>query len=293
MASAPEVRVATAADRAAVVELLVAQMRDHGIATPADAIGNTVDALLARPRRARFLLALERGRAVGVAAVSFGWPIEHGARAAWLEELFVVPDARARGIGTRLLEAAIELVRGHGGCAIDLEVEHGHERVASLYDRHGFRPLARTHWVKRLDPAPAPARPAVGAATGGCFCGAVRYAITGPLRDASHCHCSSCRRTAGAPLVTWATYPRGAFRLTRGTPRELRSSPPVTRTFCGACGTPLTYLTRDEPEWIDVTVISLDDPDAVTPDDHIWTEHRLPWLDLDDDLPRWRRGQGA
>ncbi len=287
----PDIRHATAADRDVVIDLLVAQLRDHAIPTPAVDLARTVDALLLRPQRARFLLAVAGGRAIGLAAVSFGWPLEHGGRGAWLEELFVIPEARGRGTGTRLLEAALDVARGQGAVAVDLEVERGHERAASLYRRHGFTPLERTRWAKRLPPARAAApTPAPEVVAGGCFCGAVRYEIRGRLREASHCHCASCRRAAGAPVVTWATYPRHALRVTRGTAKELHSSPPVTRTFCPACGTPLTYFTRDEPEWIDVTVGSMDDPAAVPPADHIWTTSQLAWLAIDDDLPRWPRG---
>ncbi len=288
-----EIRPATIADRDAVADLLVAQLRGHAIATPAADLARTVAALLARPQRARFLLAVAGARAVGLAVVSFGWPVEHGGRGAWLEELYVVPEARGQGTGTRLLDAALDAARTHGAVAVDLEIERGHERAASLYRRHGFTPLERTRWVKRLTSAggTSPSPPAVVA--GGCFCGAVRYEIRGHLREASHCHCPSCRRAAGAPVVTWATYPRDALRFTRGTAKELRSSPPVTRTFCAACGTPLTYVTRDEPEWIDVTVGSMDDPDAVPPVDHIWTTSQLGWLAIDDDLPRLPRGHRA
>ena len=284
-----EVRIAAPADREAVVELLVAQLRDHQIATPAADVAHTVDALLARPRRARLLLALDGDRAVGVAALAFTRPIEHGGKAAWLEELYVVPEARQHGAGTRLLEAALEVARTEGVVAVDLEIERGHERVASLYARHGFRPLARQHWVKRFEPEPAPVPPRPGVVEGGCFCGAVRYEVRAVPREVSHCHCGMCRRVSGAAVVTWATYPSEAVRFVRGTPAELHSSPPVTRTFCGACGTPMTWCSREEPEWIDVTVGSMDAPEAMAPDDHIWAASRLRWLELDDDLPRLPR----
>jgi len=91
--------------------------------------------------------------------------------------------------------------------------------------------------------------------------------------------------------VTWATWPRDGV-VVRGTPATLRSSPPVTRTFCGTCGTPLTYHSTAEPDWIDVTVASMDHPDALAPDDHIWTTSRLSWLVLDDDLPRHPHDHG-
>jgi GNAT superfamily N-acetyltransferase len=286
MGTEPAIRIATASDRDAVVELLVAQLRDHAIPTPAGDVARTVDALLTRPHRACVLVAVA-GRAVGVAALSFAWPIEHGGRGAWLEELYVLPEARGRGTGERLLQAALGVARARGVVAVDLEVERDHARVASLYARHGFRPLDRTHWVARLEPSPATSHPRPARVAGGCLCGAVRYEIDAPPREVSHCHCASCRRAAGSPVVTWATYPAPAVRIVRGAPAEFRSSPPVTRTFCGACGTPLTYATRDEPEWVDVTVCSMDVPETMAPDDHIWMGARLPWLEVDDDLPRW------
>ena len=287
---APEIRAATPADRDDLVRLLVAQLREHAIETPEADVARTVDALLARPRRARFLVAVAGGRPVGVAALSLAWPIEHGGRSAWLEELYVEPAARGRALGTALLRAACDIAAAAGAVAVDLEVERSHERAAALYRREGFRPLERTHWVKSLRAGHPPRRPLPDTVTGGCFCGAVRYEIRGEPSVVAHCHCTMCRRTAGAPFVTWATYARAALRFVAGSPAELRSSPPVTRTFCGSCGTPLTFATTEEPDGIDVTVASMDRPEAVPPGAHIWTDSALPWLVLDDDLPRHPRG---
>jgi GNAT superfamily N-acetyltransferase len=283
------IRPATGADREALVALLVAQLRDHGVQTPGADVARTIDVLLERPHRGRLLVAVEDGRAVGLAALSFGFPLEHGGRGAWLEELYVAPAARGRGVGDRLLAAALDAAGAGGAVAIDLEVERGHEQVEGLYRRHGFVRLERTRWARRLAVA-APTVPTPPAqVTGGCFCGAVRYEAAGIPREVSHCHCSTCRRAAGAPVVTWATYPVAALRWTSAAPAVLRSSPPVRRSFCQACGTALAFFTAGEPAWIDVTVASMDQATAMWPDDHIWTADRLPWLVLDDDLPRWPR----
>ena len=286
------VRPATPADREALVALLVAQLRDHGVPTPGTDLARLVDIVLERPHRGRLLLAVEEGRAVGVAALSFGFPLEHGGRGAWLEELYVAPAARGAGLGDRLLQAALDAAAAGGAVAIDLEIEHGHERVESLYRRHGFARLERTRWARRLPEAGAVAPPPPERVTGGCFCGAVRYEVTGRPREVSHCHCSMCRRTSGAPVVTWATYPLQALRWSSGQPATLRSSLPAVRRFCSACGTALAFFTEDEPAWVDVTVASMDEAAAMWPDDHIWAADRLPWLVLDDDLPRRPRDHG-
>lgn len=121
--------------------------------------------------------------------------------------------------------------------------------------------------------------------TGGCQCGAVRYALSHALHDTAHCHCRMCQRSVGATLVTWTTVPRTAFAWTSGTPAAYRSSPSATRTFCPACGTSLTF-DLDGDVMIDVTVASLDDPDAAPPDRNIWTESRLRLMKgFDRELP--------
>jgi hypothetical protein len=129
--------------------------------------------------------------------------------------------------------------------------------------------------------------------TGGCFCGKVRYRSTAPLYPATLCHCRSCRRAAGAHVVAWATVRRSEYTVERGRPVEYSSSPGVIRTFCGDCGTPLTYWRRERAEEIDVTIGSLDDPDAVVPADHIWMQDAPSWDGSTDSLPRHLRTRGS
>jgi GNAT superfamily N-acetyltransferase len=137
-------------DRAPLVALLVRQLREHEIDTPEPAIGRAVDRLLVRPDAGRLLLALLGDEPVGVAAVSFVSSIEHGGHSAWLEELYVDPAHRGRGIGTTLLHAACDAAATAGAAAVDLEVEASHARAAGLYARAGFRPLPRTRFVRVL-----------------------------------------------------------------------------------------------------------------------------------------------
>jgi GNAT superfamily N-acetyltransferase len=146
-----DIRHATAADRDATVELLVAQMRDHAIPTPAARLAAAFDHVVADTARGAILLAWEDQRAIGVAALSYAFPIEVGARTAWLEELYVEPAFRERGIGTALLQSALEIAEAAGAVAVDLEIVTGHERVERLYARFGFERLPRAHWTRRRD----------------------------------------------------------------------------------------------------------------------------------------------
>jgi hypothetical protein len=120
---------------------------------------------------------------------------------------------------------------------------------------------------------------------GGCLCGAVRYRIQGEPIASTICHCRSCRKASGAALVPWLHLDAAGFTFTAGTPVEFKSSPAVTRTLCGRCGTPLTYWTTTYGPTIDVTTGSLDDPEAFPPVVHVWTSHKLRWLELADGLP--------
>lgn len=129
-------------------------------------------------------------------------------------------------------------------------------------------------------------------AEGGCLCGAVRLAVEGPPVQTELCHCAMCRRAAGAPVVAWGTWPRERFRWTAGQPVVHASSNEARRSFCGACGTSLTFELVDAPDTVDVTLASLDDPTLFPPSRHIWTMSRLPWLRLDERLPQ-HEGGGA
>ncbi len=97
------------------------------------------------------------------------------------------------------------------------------------------------------------------------------------------------QRVSGAPVVAWAAVARTAFEWTRGTPRAYQHESDwptlITRTFCGECGSTLTYERTDDPS-IDVATSSMDDPDLVRPDRHVYASRKHAWVVLDDGLPQ-------
>ena len=127
---------------------------------------------------------------------------------------------------------------------------------------------------------------------GGCLCGAVRYEAAGQPYNVTHCHCADCRRSSGAPFVTWASFRRREFRFAAGKPRELAWAG-GRRFFCPRCGALLTFRAESDAEEIDVTVCSFDHPEAVAPADHTWVEDRLPWIRLADGLPAYEQKREA
>jgi hypothetical protein len=122
---------------------------------------------------------------------------------------------------------------------------------------------------------------------GGCLCGAVRYQVRGPASCLCYCHCLSCRRASGAPLVAWGTFAQQGFRVTHGALARRHSSPQVERGFCAACGGALTYRRATRPLEIDVTLASLAAAADLVPQMHVWVADKLPWVALRDDLPQY------
>lgn len=122
--------------------------------------------------------------------------------------------------------------------------------------------------------------------TGGCFCGAVRFELSGDPLRVTHCHCIHCRRIHGAPFVTWGEIGKADYKITNGEPRYHESRPNIRRSFCGKCGSPLTYENMDWPRTIDLVACALDQPECLSPEDHVWSDRMLPWIHIDDGLPR-------
>ena len=121
---------------------------------------------------------------------------------------------------------------------------------------------------------------------GGCLCGNLRYSGSDPI-DAGYCHCRLCQLSSGAPVLAWVGLARRNFAYDRGNPASYRSSEHGTREFCSGCGTQIAFRDARTPERIDLNIASLDDPEAVTPQYHIWTASRIAWFDTADDLPRY------
>ena len=129
---------------------------------------------------------------------------------------------------------------------------------------------------------------------GGCLCGGVRYRIGAAPRHADYCHCRMCQRATGAPVVPWLTVASGAFAWTTGEPAVYRSSPRPSACSARRAARQLVFRELAEPDHLDVTLASLDDPAAVRPSHHIWTSSRIGWFDIADDLPRYpERGPGS
>ncbi|GAA5071346.1 GFA family protein [Lysobacter panacisoli] len=128
---------------------------------------------------------------------------------------------------------------------------------------------------------------------GGCLCGAIRYrASASPMRGVI-CHCEMCRRHSGAPALAFVHFPVDAFAWLQGEPSWYRSSVNAERGFCAQCGSTLGMREAVLADRVQVSAGSLDTPDRVRIDDHVWTRSRIAWFDVDDGLPRFATSSTA
>jgi len=144
------IKKATPKDINILFELIQRQFVEHGIDFNPEQLETAIKQMLTLEVLGFILKAKDNNQLLGFAAVSFAWTLEHGGKSAWLDELYVVPEHRNKGIGTVLIGKAIVEAEKQGCLAADLEVDSDHRRAENLYKRMGFQKLARRRWVKRI-----------------------------------------------------------------------------------------------------------------------------------------------
>ena len=113
---------------------------------------------------------------------------------------------------------------------------------------------------------------------GGCYCGALRYEVEGDPVFKGQCHCRECQYITGGSGNFTMGLPAANFSYTKGAPAQYKRSDlehPVTREFCGACGTPILSRAPALADAVLLKVGSMDKPqDFVGPDVAIYTDEK-------------------
>jgi len=136
----------------AAAELLCAQLTEHDLPSDSREVQSVIEKIAADERYGFILVAADdTGKLIGVALGCAYLGVEHGGVSGWLEELYVLPKSRQKGVGTRLVSEVIRLAKSRGWRALDLEVTADHRRVVSLYVRHGFEPRSRSRFCLKFD----------------------------------------------------------------------------------------------------------------------------------------------
>ena len=125
--------------------------------------------------------------------------------------------------------------------------------------------------------------------TGGCLCGAVRYRLASEPFDAGWCHCRTCQLNSGAPAMAFASVAVADWIIERGEPRKVKSSDFGHRLSCAQCGTPLAMQVDHQPETVDFSIATLDEPGRIAPSFHIFWSSKVAWFDPGDGLPKYDR----
>ncbi len=124
--------------------------------------------------------------------------------------------------------------------------------------------------------------------TGGCLCGAVKLRAKGEPLDVASCHCINCRKMSGAAFATYVVFPSDEFEWISGELGTYAATPDLVRAFCRDCGSPVaSWRNSERDKWIIAWAGALDQADRLKPRHHIFAKEELPWLHLNDDLPRY------
>ena len=117
--------------------------------------------------------------------------------------------------------------------------------------------------------------------SGGCLCGAVRYAFSGEPRDVVNCHCGQCRRFHGH-IGAYTALARNDFKLLEDSGLEwYRSSEWARRGFCAGCGSSLFWERIDAPS-ISISAGSLDQPTGLRTVRHVFVTDKADYYEITD-----------
>jgi ribosomal protein S18 acetylase RimI-like enzyme len=145
-----DIRLAAPADLEAVLALHRDFFAEDGYAFREEESRANLARLLAEPGLGQVFVIDVDGRVAGYLVLTFGFSLEFGGRDGLVDELYVSPGHRGRGLGTRALEAAEAACREQGIRALHLVVERYKDGAQALYRRAGFVAHQRDVMTKRL-----------------------------------------------------------------------------------------------------------------------------------------------
>ena len=131
---------------------------------------------------------------------------------------------------------------------------------------------------------------------GGCYCGSVRYEVSGNPILNGQCHCRECQFISGGSPNVFVALPAAGFKYTKGEPKGFSRSDlpsPVRREFCGECGTHLVTRAPALPDAVIVKLGTLDKPTAFgDPQMAIFTVDKQSFHQIPAGMPAFERMPG-
>lgn len=129
-------------------------------------------------------------------------------------------------------------------------------------------------------------------ATGGCYCGAIRYRIDGPIEGAFQCHCRECQYITGGNPNVVMVFAADDFAYTQGAVSDFARSDletPVHRHFCPTCGTGIGSRSPSRPNSMIVKVGTLDDPSIFKAQAAIFTCDQQGFHHIPEGIPAFEK----
>lgn len=132
---------------------------------------------------------------------------------------------------------------------------------------------------------------------GGCYCGELRYRYSGDPAFKGQCHCRECQYIAGGSVNVVMGLAADAFEYSAGAPKQFSRSDletPVTREFCGNCGTHILAKSPNMPGMLMLKVGTLDDQSVFgAPEMAIFGIDRQSYHSVPEGVPLYERGPGT
>ncbi len=144
------IRHAVDSDRQVAAHLLTAQLVEHHLPADLPGVELGIGLAMASPKTAWLLLAFSDAEPVGVFLGNEIVSVEQAGIVLWVEELYVVPAARRRGVARGILNLVAQEARRKGIVSVELEVVPTQEAAFALYRGMGFVDVERKRMKWRL-----------------------------------------------------------------------------------------------------------------------------------------------
>lgn len=129
--------------------------------------------------------------------------------------------------------------------------------------------------------------------TGGCACGAIRFATGSDPLFENHCQCIDCQKRSGTGHGSYLTFPRRADVVITGQAKDWRvtgdSGNEKVHAFCPTCGTPVYLTFVAMPDLVAVHAASLDDPGQFKPQAVTYNSRSRVWDTMDASLQTFEK----
>ena len=122
--------------------------------------------------------------------------------------------------------------------------------------------------------------------SGGCLCGAVRFALSERPTHAGYCHCTRCQRRTGTASSAQARIDACTFRLTAGEESLSAWRHPdggFEKCFCRTCGSHLLSRNPDDASQMSIRMSAFDEDPGVRPSWRTYVAYAAPWEPIPDD----------